>query len=531
MNLHMNTKKKRVFTGLLLSTTLLMSACSALTGRDTAATATATRGVIDQTIEATGTIASSSEAKLSFQQSGVVRSVSVNIGDAVKKGNVLAELDTTDLELSVRQAEAQFQQSQNNIRNAQQAILIAQANYSRTVEGARETDLKAAEAALASAQANYAKTTNGQASDAAAAKAALDAAQANLDKVKAGPTNEDVAGARAALQNAEAALKQAQSAYDRAYGQNPASIGASPAALALEQATNNYALAKSNFDKVAQGADDAQLRAAEQQLASAKANYARYYGSNYTANKSAAQQQIASAQASLEKLKEPARDFDLAQVSAQIEQARIALDNAKVTATLNEIALAQAQRRLAQAVLRAPFDGVVGSVNVREGESVSVAGAPTSAFVIADTNGYHMDVTVDELDVSNLRTGQTANISVDALPGTTVSGKVERISSTGTKINGVVNYNVRVALDSANGANDALKNGMSATARIVLERKDNALLVPANAVRQDSATGKAFLTVRNNNQAQEIEVKVGLRNATSIEIVNGVAEGAIIVLK
>ena len=510
---------------------MLLSACS-VAGAGSVQTATVTRGIISQTIEATGTIAASSEAKLSFQQSGVVHSVPVNIGDGVKKGDVLAELDTTDLELGAQQAEAQFAQSKNNIRNAEQAIIVAQANYSRTVQGTRESDLKAAEAALASAQANYAKTTSGQASDAAAAKAALDAAQANLDKVKAGPTNEDIAGVRAALQNAEAALKSAQSAYDKANNQNPASISASPAALQLEQATNNFNLAKSNYDRVAKGADDAQVRAAEQQLASARANYSRYSGSTYAANKSSAQQQIANAQASLAKLQEPARDFDIAQLSAQVEQARIALDNAKVAAKLNEIALAQAKRRLGQAVLRAPFDGVVGSVNVREGESVSSAGAPSSAFVIADTHGYHMDVTVDELDVTNLRGGQLVNIKVDALPNTTVTGKVERIASTSSKINGVVNYIVRVALDTTeNTINDALKNGMSATALIVLERKDNALLVPITSVRRDSVSGKSFLNVRTGSATAEVEVSTGLHDVANIEIVSGVAEGAIIVLR
>ena len=74
----------------------------------------------------------------------------------------------------------------------------------------------------------------------------------------------------------------------------------------------------------------------------------------------AAQQQLLSAQASIERLKEPARDFDITQVSAQLEQARIALDTAKTQPALSEIALAQARRRLEQAVVRAPFDGVVG---------------------------------------------------------------------------------------------------------------------------------------------------------------------------
>jgi HlyD family secretion protein len=225
---------------------------------------------------------------------------------------------------------------------------------------------------------------------------------------------------------------------------------------------------------------------------------------------------------------EPARDFDLAQLDAQVEQARIALDNAKATVTLNEIALAQANRRLDQAILRAPFDGVVGSVNVREGESVSSQGAPASAFVIADTNGFHMDVTVDELDVANVRPGQAVNIAVDALPGTAVTGNVESVSSTGTKINGVVNYEVRVALDNGSAA---LKNGMSATARIIMDSKDDALIVPTSAVRFDAATGKSFLSVQNGNQTQDIEVTTGLRDAANVEILSGIADGATIVLR
>jgi HlyD family secretion protein len=523
--------RKLTTIGLAACAAILLSACTppGVPGAANASnTAVAVRGPISQSVDATGTIAASSEAKLSFQQSGVVQLVRAAIGDAVKKGDVLAELDTTDLSLGLSQAEAQLAQSKNNVRNAEQAIIIAQANYSRTVEGTRDADLTAAEAALASAKANYTRVNQTQSSEAAAAQAAVVAAQANLDKLKAGPTDEEIAGVRAQLQNAEAALKSAQSAYDRAFSQDPAGIGASPAALQLEQATNNYNLAKSNYDKVANGADDAQIRAAEQQLASAQANLARSGGASITANRSAAQQQIDSAQATVDKLMEPARDFDLAQLGAQVEQARIALDNAQTSVMLNEIALSQANRRLDQAILRAPFDGVVGSVNVREGESVSSQGAPVSAFVIADTNGFHMDVTVDELDVANVRPGQAVNIAVDALPGTTVTGKVESVSSTGTKINGVVNYVVRVALDDGNAA---LKNGMSATARIIMDSKDNALIVPASAVRFDAATGKSFLSVRNGNQAQDIEVTTGLRDASNIEIVNGLSDGAVVVLR
>ena len=513
-------------TALAGSVTLLLSACVAPGATAAVRTETLRVGPISQRIEASGTIAASSEAKLSFQQGGLVRAVNVVIGDAVKKGDVLAEIDSTDLELSLRQAEAQLVQSKNAIRNAEQAIVIAQAIYTRTVQGARDADLVAAEAALASANANLTRVTQGQTSDVSAAKAALDAAQASYDKLKAGPTVDDLASVQAALQNAEVAQRNAQSAYDNAFRRDPAGIGANPAAGQLEQATNNYALARANYDKLARGADTAQLRAAEQQIAAARATYARFGGATDAANRAAAQQQIASAQASVDRLKEPARDFDLVQVTAQVEQARIALDNARTTATLSEIVVAQAKRRLEQAAVRAPFDGVVGNVNVRVGESVSTAGAPSAAFVIADTRGYHLDVTVDELDVARIRDGQAVEITVDSLPGETIAGKVERISSTSSKINGVVNYIVRAALEP--GAS-ALKNGMSATARIVVGNNEKALLAPVGAIRREG--GKSFLLVRAGEQNEDVEVTTGLRDATQVEILGGVPEGAVVVLR
>jgi HlyD family secretion protein len=127
-----------------------------------------------------------------------------------------------------------------------------------------------------------------------------------------------------------------------------------------------------------------------------------------------------------------------------------------------------------------------------------------------------------------LRIGQDVEIAIDALPGTSVAGKVERVSSTGTRINGVVNYSVRVALT---GDSASLKNGMSATARIVSDKRDNVLLAPARAIRFDSATGKSFVGIRNGNDTQEIEVQVGLRSGANAEITTGLNEGAVVVLR
>ena len=173
---------------------LALSACSnpgaAVTGGSNTRTATLARGMLIASVTATGNIQAESETRLGFLQSGTVSTVTVKVGDVVKKGDVLARLDTTDFEIALAQSQASLAQAQAGLMNANAA-------YSRTVEGPRAIDIQAAEAAYAAALANY-------------------------DKVAKGPQPNDYAAAQAALDNADAALRQAQSAYDRAFSRDPA---------------------------------------------------------------------------------------------------------------------------------------------------------------------------------------------------------------------------------------------------------------------------------------------------------------------
>ena len=429
------------------------------------------KGELTATVSATGNIQAESEVKLSFQQPGTAAQVLLKVGDSVKKGDVIAKLDTTDLELALSQSQASVLQTQNSLANAQAQVIVATAGYSRTVEGTRPSDL-------------------------AAGQASLNAALANLNKVKGGPTDEDIASVRASLQNAEASLKQAQASYDRAYQSNPAAIGASPAALQLEQATNNYNAAKSAYDKVAKGADAAQL--------------------------SSAQQQVSSARAQLDKLRQPARKFDIEQALATIEQAKLQVKNAEVQKQLAEIQVKQALRRLTQATISAPLNGVISAINVKEGETIGTQ----PVITMVDLSQYHIDITVDEIDVAKVKLGQEVLITLDSLPGVEVKGKIDRISPTSTTVNGVVSYTVRVVLDKSDAP---LKTGMTANASIVLEKRAGVLLAPNWAVRRDRTTGKAYLTIKNGDKTEEIEVKTGLRNDAFSEITSGAEQGQTVV--
>jgi HlyD family secretion protein len=265
MNVRMNWH--RLSAAALGIAVLALAACSATPAQQDAAaqrSATLERGPLEAMVSATGSIKPGSETSLSFEAPGTISEVNVKVGDSVKAGDAIARLDTSDLELSLVDAET--------------AEIIATANYSRTVQGAREADIKAAEAALRAAQASYSKLAKG-------------------------PAPTDYADAEAALRNAEAALAQAQNAYDKEFANNPETITASPQAVQLEAATNAFNAAKARFDRASKGADRADLAAAAGQIESAKATLAR--------------------------LKEPARQYDIDQAQAQIDQARIQVEQAR----------------------------------------------------------------------------------------------------------------------------------------------------------------------------------------------------------
>jgi HlyD family secretion protein len=435
----------------LISVTLLAACSNPFSNSSSAApqrAATLAKGSLVASVSATGAIQPESDVRLSFQATGRIAELKVSRGDSVKKGDVIARLDTADLETALAQAQA--------------GLVIATAAYSRTVDGPRAADV-------------------------AAAQAALNAANASYSKLKDGPQKADLDAAEAAVRNAQAALRQAQSANDLTFQFDTQNYPGSPVITQLEQARNNLEAAKLQYDRVVRGADQAQL--------------------------SAALQQIEAARAQLEKARQPARQFDVDQARAEREK--------------TEIQVKLAQRRLDQAVLVAPLDGIISAVNVKAGEDAGIGAAAQPAVVMVDTSVLHIDVTVDEIDVSKLRAGLDVVITLDALPDVTLKGKVDRIASSSTNVSGVVSYAVRVVLAETD---PALRPGMTSNASIVLDKRDGVLLAPNWAIRRDRQSGKSYLTFQvDEKTTSEVEVKTGLRNDSFSEIISGASEGQTVV--
>ena len=227
---------------------------------------------------------------------------------------------------------------------------------------------------------------------------------------------------------------------------------------------------------------------------------------------------------------------------------------------------------LDKTISRAPFDGLVTNVPVREGETVVVgvqnAGGST-IMTLADMSVITAEVKVDETDIVNVRLNQPADVTVDALPGRVFKGHVTEVgdqallrttglsttqSTTGTEE--AKDFKVVVTLDEIS---DDLRPGLSTTAKITTAHQKDVLSIPiqalvqrdlaaekalaANQGKAPGAAGVAASTTPPPGKAQTVQgvyvlqndhkklratfvpVKTGVTGATEIEVLNGLKQG------
>ncbi len=192
------------------------------------------------------------------------------------------------------------------------------------------------------------------------------------------------------------------------------------------------------------------------------------------------------------------------QLEAQVAHARAARDLAK--------------QRAEDAVLRAPFDGVLTKVDSELGSYVAAA---RPVIAVADVSELRVKVNIDETDIGRVQVGQEVTIDLDAYPGAPITARVAEVASVATTAQGVVNYVVTLTL---NPGDVPVKIGMTANANVVVAKKENVLLVPNRAVR--AVGNKRFVTIQKGpEQVEDIEVKLGLANDMETEVLSGLQEG------
>jgi HlyD family secretion protein len=466
--------------------------------------AAAENGRIRATVNATGSIEPEALVTLTFGLSGSVQQVNAIRGQRVRAGEVLATLDTGELELTVRQAEDALRIQELTL----QQLLNSQPSPSALASA--QADIDAAEANRAVTQANL-----------ASAEASVLQAQAQRSQLLAAPRPGDIAAAEAQVAAAENQRKIAELNHEqtlRCFQQtqpNGEVIDVCPGyGLPEEQA--RYAI------------DDANAA-----LESAKAQLADLRAGPYWADIQAANAVIASAEASV-----LAAEGNITATLASLARAQAAYDSLLTPPSVDEIAILEArvassqtnlelaQLRLEQSIIVAPLSGTVANVLVHQGEQIS-PGAPVMTIVNEDA--FHIDVNVDEIDIDRIALSQEVEITLDALPDTSVIGNIAEVAPTSASDGGVVTYLVTINIEA--DPELVLRPGMSANASIVVEEVDNVLMIPNWAVRLDRETGEAFVNLKRSDiEVEETIVETGLRNELFSEILSGLQVGDVVVV-
>ncbi|MBI5946407.1 MAG: efflux RND transporter periplasmic adaptor subunit [Chloroflexi bacterium] len=177
---------------------------------------------------------------------------------------------------------------------------------------------------------------------------------------------------------------------------------------------------------------------------------------------------------------------DLALKKGQLEDAQRKYDRLLAGESSPDVIAARAQVDAAQATVNslsiiAPFDGEVLSVDHRAGDVVNTGELSVN---MADMNHLYVEAQVDESDVANVKVGQQAEVTLDAVSGVTLTGSVVSVNPVGKVAGGLVKYTVRIDLDSVDGV--FLPLGSTANVVIKVSDAQAMLAVPIVAIQNDS---------------------------------------------
>jgi multidrug efflux pump subunit AcrA (membrane-fusion protein) len=291
--------------------------------------------------------------------------------------------------------------------------------------------------------------------------------------------------------------------------------------------------------------------------ASAEANAAKALAGYRQSQQQVAQAsaQVAKAQSSLADLKARSKEptntvsaADIAAAQAEVTSAKAGLASAKASSAMALIEYEDAREAEDDLAVASPCSGVVYALNIEAGDSVSTAGGAAQSssastgmtqtsttsssssgapVIIAPEQPLAVHLTVNEVDLPSLKTGQRAEITFDAYPDLTATGKVYEIADEGSNSSGVVTFDVWVSLDVAD---PGLRSGMSAAATIVTDVAKDTLLVSNAAVKSDGEGGYYVRVLDEGSETpRQIVVETGLASATQTQILAGISAGDTVV--
>lgn len=506
-------------------------------------------------ITSSGTVQPVQRVNLSPKGSGRIAELFVEQGDKVEAGQIIARMESRDVEAQLQQAIAR----EASVR----------AKLAKIQAGNRSEDIASAQARLDQAQASLAQLQAGsRVEEVAGARARLQQSQANLQKLRTGTRVEEVSQGRAKLAQAQARLADAQTGSSKqeiAQAQSQIDSSKAQAELTTKRVERNRslvqegALAQDKLDELIKENRTAQAKVIEsqkrleqlqenrlseiQQLQAAveveQQGLKQLQNGTRSEEITKAEAEVAEAKSKLAQVENGSRPEEIAKAEAAVAEAKSQFAVQENGSRPEEIAQAQAELAEVQAQVRyqevqledtkvrAPFAGVITQRYAIQGAfvtpatSASEATSATSTSIVALARDVEVLAKVPEADISQIKPGQEVEIVADAYPDKVFKGKVKLIAPEAVKERDVTLFQVRVAIDTGK---DLLQSGMNVDLRFVGQKLSNALVVPTVAIVTNK--GQTGVLIPDEKQQPKFQpVTVGSTIGNKIQILEGAKAG------
>ncbi|HJA92841.1 MAG TPA: efflux RND transporter periplasmic adaptor subunit [Candidatus Eisenbergiella merdipullorum] len=417
-------------------------------------------------LEFSGNIEASDVSTVYASVTAQVTEVPVEEGDWVEAGDVIAVLDSSDVEYNISLQEANLKQAQlsdsYNIKDSQTSL----DNLNTQLEEGLNSTLNTAQETLLSAQESY--------------QTAVETYNRAKEELEGG-TNQSVVSARQSLASAQAS-------YDSAVNQHENH-------LITDEALATYAVTLSNAQE--------SLRLAEE---NAEKEVQDYYDDMVSAEES---------------LADAERDYEAAELSMDqnVQTSEEALEKTQALASqeATEIELEHLRESLDDYTITAPISGYITDLSLKEGEYTASAAA---AAEVTSFDTMQVKVKISEYDVGKVKEGDAVQIHLDALDKD-YEGTISRISRTATVENEVSYLDAVVEFD----ADDEVRDGLSAEVRLIRDQELGVPALPSEAIAyHDDNT--AYVYIRDDaGKVVEQPVTLGATDGTWVQIADGLEMG------
>ncbi len=519
--------------------------------------AAAAKGTLVSSISGTGQVSASNQFDVIPKVSGDVTSVKVTEGQQVKAGTILLQLDSTDAQKSVRDAQTNLDsaklslqkliepadalsltQAQNALTQAQQSLVDSQANFTKSYDDGFNSisntfvDMPGVITGLDSVL--YGTTLTGNQANVYAYYNIANGYKPNADQFR------DIA---------LSSYQAARSAYDQNLQdyKNLSRTSDQSSIDAMIQETYNTTLLISDAIKNAKNL----LDMANDALNSTSAKIPAVLTANendlqsYTGTTNSHLSDLLNIQNTINNDKDAITNAQQSidentQSLAKLKAGPDPLDvqSAQLSVTQKDNALQDAEENLAYYSVRAPFDGTVAKLDVKKGDPASSGSAIATMITTQET----ANISLNEVDVAKVKVGQDATLTFDAFPDLTLTGQVTQVDSIGTVAQGVVDYGVEITL---NATDDRVKPSMSVSAAIITDVRQDVITVPNSAIKTQN--GNSYVQVLTNipkgvssTSSQgiassvppnQVQITTGISNGSMTEVASGLNEGDLVVIR